>query len=187
MKYVRIRSNVGYLNSSLPEPTPKMVSLFRERTHDHVQRVRSNLKRIAKVYSKRVIDQPYINPEDLFRRGILHDKSKYSDFERIPYVWLTWYHYKKNKGEDFQYPTGVEKVVKKATKHHVLTNRHHPEYHAKPTDMTYADLAEMVADWAAMSQELGSPLKPWVKENLSRWDFKYEDKKFIRELVNLLR
>jgi|AntAceMinimDraft_18_1070375.scaffolds.fasta_scaffold01581_5 ElaB/YqjD/DUF883 family membrane-anchored ribosome-binding protein len=186
MKLVTVKAeSLKYLTISLPKPTPEMVRQYRERTSEHINRVRKNLKKIAKKYGKRVKNQPYTNPENLSRRGLLHDKSKYSDMERIPCIWLTWYHYKKNKDEDFIYPPGVERVVKKANRHHVNTNRHHPEYHASPTDMTYEDLSEMVADWAAMSQELGTSLREWVKANLKNWDFKNEDKRFINELVKM--
>ena len=45
--------------------------------------------------------------------------------------------------------------VRRAVHHHVTTNRHHPEFHADPNDMTEVDLIEMVCDWTAMAQEFG--------------------------------
>ena len=43
--------------------------------------------------------------------------------------------------------------MRSAIDHHVTTNRHHPEFHSNPNDMTDVDLIEMVCNWTAMSQE----------------------------------
>jgi hypothetical protein len=93
--------------------------------------------------------------EQLLERARVHDASKFSPEERIPYVWLTEYHRCRRNGEPFEYPAGVAEKVKRAIHHHVTTNRHHPEFHADPNDMSDIDLIEMVCDWTAMAQEFG--------------------------------
>ncbi len=48
----------------------------------------------------------------------------------------------------------VHSVVRQAIAAHKRVNRHHPEFHASPDDMTLIDVGEMVADWAAIAQEI---------------------------------
>lgn len=128
------------------EPTPEMLEFFEHRTNEHIARVRRCLVLIADV-------TPY--GEELLQRADIHDASKFGPEERIPYVWLTEYHRRRRNGEPFVYPEGMADRVKRAIHHHVTSNRHHPEFHADPNDMSEADLIAMVCDWTAMAQEFG--------------------------------
>lgn len=127
-------------------PSPEMVEFYEQRTREHISRVARNLKLLAQVMQQR---------NELLERAMIHDASKFSEEERIPYVWLTEYHRCRRGGIPFEYPPGIEEQVRRAIRHHVTSNRHHPEFHADPNDMTEVDLIEMVCDWTAMSQEFG--------------------------------
>jgi hypothetical protein len=108
---------------------------------------------------------------ELRRRAETHDASKFGPEERIPYVWLTEYHRCRRSGKPFEYPPGVAEAVKRAIHHHITTNRHHPEFHADPNDMSQADLIEMVCDWTAMAQEFGEhagSARAWADRTLGR-------------------
>lgn len=131
-------------NTNLVEPTPEMIAFADRRTKEHIGRVAANLSLLANVTN-------YGN--ELARRAESHDASKFGPEERIPYVWLTEFHRKRHRGEAFEYPPGIEEEVRCAIDHHLKSNRHHPEFHADPNEMTEVDLIEMVCDWTAMSQE----------------------------------
>lgn len=128
----------------MSEPTPEMIAFFERRTKEHIERVRKCLAAMASATE---------HTSELLERARQHDASKYCPEERIPYVWLTEFHRCRQNGEPFAYPDGMENQVRLAIEHHVTTNRHHPEFHADPNDMTDVDLIEMVCDWTAMSQE----------------------------------
>jgi hypothetical protein len=128
------------------EPTPEMLAFYERRTNEHIERVRRCLTLLAEVTD---------HGGELIERARTHDASKFGPEERIPYVWLTEYHRCRRTGEPFAYPEGMAERVKRAIHHHVRSNRHHPEFHADPNDMTDVDLIEMVCDWTAMAQEFG--------------------------------
>lgn len=159
-------------------PTPEMVDFYEKRTANHINRVQKNIQTIIK--------NTDIDKKELLKRSKEHDKSKYSKKEREPYIWLTWWYKEKGEGRDFKYPDDIKDKVKNAAKSHVKTNLHHPEAHSNPNDMSDIDIAEMVADWAAMSQELGTSLKGWTDKNVgSKWKFNDEKKKLIYDLIGL--
>lgn len=146
------------------KPTEAMVRNFEKRTQEHIDRVAKYLKHFYKVTDL---------GDELLERAKSHDKSKYGPEERGPYIWITEFYRCKNNGEPFEYPPGVQEQTKQASHHHVTTNRHHPEFHESPKDMSTIDIFEMVADWAAMAEELGegSP-RGWADKNIgSRWEF----------------
>jgi hypothetical protein len=144
------------------EPTPEMLDFYERRTNEHIARVARNLALLAEVMECGA---------ELLERARVHDASKFGPEERIPYVWLTEFHRRRKGGEPFEYPPGVEPQVKQAIRHHVTTNRHHPEFHAAPDDMTEADLIEMVCDWAAMAQEFnqdGGSARGWADKTVGK-------------------
>lgn len=128
------------------EPTPEMLAFFKRRTNEHIERVRRCLTLLADGSEHR---------DELLERARVHDASKFGVEERIPYVWLTEFHRCRRSGEAFEYPAGIAEQVSRAIQHHVTSNRHHPEFHADPNDMSDVDLIEMVCDWTAMAQEFG--------------------------------
>ncbi len=141
-----------------------MIWHFRDRTDRHVALVRKYCERLEKAGFK-----------GLVQRGLVHDDSKYRDPEMLPYIWLTWRYKCKDDGKPCVLPDGMEEKIVAATEHHILNNAHHPEFHQKrrsglintgdrdkppsemidATGMSETDIAEMVADWAAMGEERG--------------------------------
>ena len=160
------------------QPTKEMIEFFEKRTSDHIKTVQNNIKTIIK-------NRNDIDKNDLLKRLKDHDQSKYSSKERIPYIWLSWWHKEKNAGRKFEYPEGMKEKVKKAAKSHIVINKHHPQAHSSIDKMSDVDIAEMIADWAAMSQELKDDLKAWTDKSVKRFKFNKEQTKLIYELLEL--
>jgi hypothetical protein len=169
--------------SSLINPTPKptleMIAFFERRTREHIDRVHRNLTVLARLPGY---------PQDILSRGEIHDASKFVPPERVPYIWLTEFHRRRRNGEVFTYPDGVEKEVKTAIQHHLTTNRHHPEFHASPNNMSGIDLIEMVCDWTAIAQELGEnggSARQWADKTIGeRFHFSEAKKQFIYQVID---
>lgn len=172
-----------------------MLKFFDERTNKHIERVKENAKKIsAKV-------------KGLEKQVASHDASKFQEPEYTPYVWLTEFYRCKQENIPFKYPEGIEPQTKEATLHHIRNNPHHPEYWdankanidlssnrdsanqpqvIDATKMNEVSMAEMVCDWAAMSQEKGTSLKEWADNNINkRWRFTDKQVQFIYDLVNI--
>src|SRR5436190_15373865 len=163
------------------EPTPQMLAFYERRTNEHIERVRRGLTLLAEVTEY---------GEELIERARVHDASKFSPEERIPYVWLTEYHRCRRSGESFEYPEGVAEDVQRAIRHHVTTNRHHPEFHADPNDMSDVDLIVMVCDWTAMAQEFdqdSGSARGWADKTVGkRVAFNAERRQFIYQMIQEL-
>jgi len=163
------------------EPTPEMIAFFERRTREHIERVRRCLALMAPVTK---------NGQELIERARVHDASKFGPEERIPYVWLTEFHRRRRNGEPFEYPDGVAKKVNRAVHHHVTSNRHHPEFHADPNDMSEVDLIEMVCDWTAMAQEFGQDggsARGWADKTIGhRVAFSAQKRQFIYHTIESL-
>jgi hypothetical protein len=166
---------------AVSEPTPEMVAFYERRTNEHINRVRCCLALMAAVTE---------HTEALNERAKVHDASKFGPAERIPYIWLTEFHRCRRNGKPFNYPDGMQGRVRAAINHHVTTNRHHPEFHADPNDMTDVDLIEMVCDWTAMSQEFdqeGGTARGWADKTIGkRVHFNDDRRRFIYEMIDLL-
>ncbi|WP_306796935.1 DUF5662 family protein [Rhodopirellula halodulae] len=163
------------------EPTPKMVTLYERRTAEHIDRVRRCLAVMASVTEY---------ADELDARARVHDASKYGPEERIPYIWLTEFHRCRRSSEPFAYPDGMEERVRSAIDHHMTTNRHHPDFHSDPNDMTDVDLIEMVCDWTAMSQEYGQDggsARGWADKTIgNRLHLNESKRRFVYEMIELL-
>lgn len=163
------------------EPTLEMVAFYERRTREHIERVRRCLALLAEVTDYR---------DELLERAKVHDASKFGPEERIPYVWLTEYHRCRRSGEPFEYPEDVAESVQRAIRHHVTTNRHHPESHADPNAMSEVDLIEMVCDWTAMAQEFGQDggsARGWADKTVgTRVAFGAETRRFIYWVIEEL-
>lgn len=160
------------------EPTEEMVAFFEQRTRAHIARVAANLAALAEVTEY---------GDQLLARAEVHDASKFGPEERTAYIWLTEAHRCRQLGEPFAYPEGVEAAVRAAVRHHFACNRHHPEFHADPNDMTEVDLIEMVCDWTAMSQEFhqdGGSARGWADKTLgNRIHFNPQKTAFIYRII----
>jgi hypothetical protein len=171
----------GLLEEKMQEPTKAMVELYEKRTREHIERVRRNCETLAG--SGLLVPQCR---QRLVERGRVHDASKYGEAERGPYIWITEFYRCKNAGIPFTYPPGVEKITRAASGLHVHNpdNGHHPEAHGDPTVMDDVDLAEMVCDWHAMSQEVGGTTRGWADRNIgTKWTFTPEQAARIYEFI----
>ncbi len=169
------------MSSIDPEPTPAMVAFYERRTREHIDRVRKCLLTLEGVTDY---------GGELARRTAVHDASKFDSEERVPYIWLTESYRCRRDREPFAYPDGMEQRVREAIAHHMSINRHHPEFHADPNDMTDVDLIEMVCDWTAMAQEFkqnrGSA-KGWADKTIgSQVQFNSEKAWFIYDRIDQL-
>lgn len=169
--------DVSRFGAEKSEPSSEMKALFEERTLQHIDLVRNNMKNLSDSMTE-------INPEDAAQRGEQHDQSKYEDGNKIPYTWNTWFH--KNNEDDSIYPPGVKEEVSKATKKHVQTELHHPDSWKNVQKMTPLDIAEMVSDWFAMSQELKDDIYEFEKKKVPKYNFSPEQLELIRKMTDAL-
>jgi hypothetical protein len=191
-----------------PDLWTDMVNFFFQRTNHHVALV----NKYAEIIYYRF---PEICAE-LVTNARVHDASKYRPPEYVPYIYLTWG--KKNgmdfteicetmpecKIHGFKSPQDIKNAIDRATLHHVMVNKHHPECHSQnpsintnnrdaapakiviATSMDTLSLAEMCADWAAMSEELGTSLAEWARKNIGvRWRFSANQKQQIANFLTI--
>lgn len=165
----------------MTEPTPEMIVFYERRTREHIERVSGCLSLLA---AERECGA------ELLERAQVHDASKFGPEERVPYIWLTEYHRCRWRNIPFTYPDGMEEAVNRAVRHHVTSNRHHPEFHADPNEMTDVDLIEMVCDWTAMSLEFnqdGGSARGWAEKTIGhRVPFNEEKTRFVFEVIEQL-
>lgn len=161
-------------------PPQEAVDLFVKRTNHHIELVKNN------IYLFQENEEYNDIFDELTLRANNHDRSKFSEPELTPYIWLTWsYHCKKNN-IPFKFPIGMDQKIRDAKFHHVANNRHHPEWHLDLNDMTTVDLIEMVCDWKAAGQEFGEKsLVDFAERALGKRFLFNENKiKLIWELVH---
>jgi len=176
--------------------TDEMIKHYENRTNKHIGLVQKYCDKIDKLD----ID----GLEGIVERGEDHDKSKFEEPEYTNYVFLTWDYKCKDDGVDSNFSKEIKDGMNKATNHHVKNNKHHAEYFSNQTnvinrndrdkppeemvDATKMDnlsIAEMVADWCAMSEERGNTPMQWADKNVNvRWKFTNEQKDLIYDLMN---
>lgn len=183
---------------ALAQNTKEMEDWFEERTKNHIKGVKK-YSRIFKAYDPARF-------RDLVEIAEHHDDSKFEEPERTPYIALTWKH-KFDNYKSYKVPGTIDdEAINQATLHHVKGNEHHPEHWTdqetelinkenrdKPpreivdaTRMPDIAIAEMVADWASMSDELGTSLRGWADKNIGkRWKFNDDQVKLIYELISV--
>jgi hypothetical protein len=176
----------------------EMSDHFYKRTKFHIDLVKKYCERISNEFE---------GSDEILERGENHDLSKFEEEELIPYVYLTWRYKCKDEGVEFVTSEELEEAIHKATEHHVLNNRHHPEFHSSrkeeiinredrdappkeiidATSMSALDIAELVADWCAMSEERGNTPKDWANKNIDvRWKFDETQQAFIYDLIDAI-
>jgi hypothetical protein len=163
------------------DPTPEMFAFYERRTNQHIERVHRCLALMAEATD---------HADELNERGRVHDASKFGAEELVPYIWLTEFHRCRRNREPFAYPAGMENRVRAAVEHHMTTNRHHPDFHSHPNEMSDVDLIEMVCDWTAMSQEFdqdGGSAREWADRTIGeRVQFNDDKRRFIYDMIDLL-
>lgn len=159
------------------DPSEEMLRFFFDRTDKHVKRVAVNLERLAESF-------PELDRDECMERGESHDETKYQAPLLVPYIWLSWWY--ENDKDDLIYPEGMKERVCAACERHVTTETHHPEALGE-SSMELEDLAEMVADWHAMTQELGGSTFAWADKNIgSKWKFDDEQVGWIYSFIEVL-
>ena len=179
-----------------PEDWDKMVDWFDKRTNKHIGLVEKYCKKAANYDDKF---------SELIERAKTHDQSKFKDPEKEPYIYISWDYKCKDDGVDFEAPEDMSDRMNEATEHHIKSNEHHPEFHSgqkgstinredrdaipdkmvDATKMKDIDVAEMVCDWMAMSDEKGTNPKDWADKNVNvRWKFTDRQKDIIYDLID---
>jgi len=184
---------------------------FVDRTTKHIELVQ---RAANKIVQANILSQE--DSDKLIGQVSMHDASKFEEPERIPYISITWRHkedeangeYDPINGKGYQTPGMLSKEEEnQATLHHVTTNSHHPEAHlenkedanidSKDRDksdkvvdvsaMPAVDIAEMIADWQAMSEELQkNTAREWFdKQKDVRWHFSDEQVELIDKLLKV--
>ena len=162
-----------------------MAKIFADRTLYHINLVASYGKKIGKNFA-------------------YHDMDKITNTKLlIPYVFLTY----KKKHPEIEISDNMQNQIDSATLIHILTNEHHPEYWLKDkenldaftrdndmpigmmdvTAMSNNAIEEMIADWCAMSEELGNTPQEWANKVIGV-KYKFSDKqlKYINQLMSKL-
>ena len=157
-------------------PPQEAYDYFYARTQKHIFLVRDNLYLWTEKY-------PQYN--ELNQRAVDHDLSKFYEPEKTPYIWRTWQSYCTLNNIPFKYPQGMEQQTRDAIFHHITHNRHHPEWHPDPDEMTTIDPIEMVCDWTAMGQEFGDKSAMGWADRVLRRRFHFSARKcdMIRDYI----
>jgi len=179
------------------EDYKKMKDWFEKRTKKHIELVQK--------YCEKLVEYDEEKYGELIERSEVHDASKFKSPELEPYIYTTWKYKCKEDGVDFDCPKEMEDKMNESTEHHILNNRHHPEFHCDKTEnlinendrdkppeemidatkMDDVDLAEMICDWCAVSEERGNTPKSWANKNIGvRWEFTDKQENFIYELID---
>ena len=177
--------------------TNEMIEYFYERTNRHID--------LVKKYGRLINELGIEGLEDIVEVCNKHDASKFEQPERDDYIFISWDYKCKDDGTEFDLPQEIKDNMNRASEHHVKNNAHHPEYYCKQEDVKFdrhdrdklekivdatkmpeISLAEMVADWCAMSEELGKNTpKEWADNNVNiRWNFNDSQVKFIYDLIS---
>lgn len=133
-------------SEAAPEGTPVSVETFA-----YMQNILDH-KRLVGEYLRKMVSA-------LFTRAVEHDASKFSSAE-FPHYATALPRFERVEYGSEEY-IAICRSIKPALRHHVTTNRHHPEYFPNGVnDMTLIDVVEMVCDWIAASQRGGGgPLR----------------------------
>jgi len=134
----------------------------------HIKRVEANCDLLADKF----IDSDPSFALSLIIRGRTHDLSKFS-----PYLFESLW----KESPNFE----------AALKFHRTRESHHPESHVCIQDMSDLDIAEMVCDCLARSQEFGTDIRDWFFKDEyapTKYDYKgdVETIKRIKKYVDLL-
>jgi hypothetical protein len=161
----------------LANPPEHVIAFFISRTLRHMNAVDVTIRRLCDRFAD-IVDY-----NDMRNRASYHDQSKFQSPELLSYIWKTWEFRCRDRGTEYDGPEVVGWLD--AVQHHYAHNDHHPEYWGDPRPMPMNALAEMVADWHAVSSEKGTNLFEWY-ELQNRWDFSDEQDHLIKQFIVML-
>lgn len=153
------------------------IAAFKKKLDFRIRHIR-NVQKSAELLAERLADRGEFDlARRLVQNSLHHDSSK---FEGIEWEFLDFESSDKENKEKLQL----------AVYQHQQGNDHHPEFFAHGIDdMSQVQIAEMVCDWKARSEEFGSSLRDWIKEKASeRYGFSLRSKNYqkIKFFVDLL-
>jgi hypothetical protein len=175
--------------------TQQMIDHSDARTKMHIGLVQKYCERIADL-------NPYF--DNLVLQSEVHDNSKFLEPEYVPYIFINWNYQCIANKVPYSIPDLVKQSTFDATFHHIKNNAHHPEFHSKQevdilntkdrdkpleqivdaTAMPILSIAEMCADWCAVSEERKSSPIDWANNNIGvRWLFDDKQTKLIYLLL----
>lgn len=177
------------------DSSDEMTKWFHNRTNKHISLVKNYAKIIEKFMPE--FDSLSDQVKD-------HDKSKFEEPELTPYIHITWKYKKEADDEKYNIPKEIDE--KSATLHHVKNNEHHPEYYDEnstinskdrdsnpkntvdASDMPDNEIAEMIADWMAVSEERGGDIDEWMEKVIDkRFKFTDHQKELISKIVDIIK
>lgn len=120
--------------------------------------------------------------KEYFENLWLHDLSKFSAIESIPY---SFHDFSKNE---------FSPEMKIAWVHHKCHNEHHPEYWLNPSKSGKLDpvpmsdiyIVEMVADWIGAGRTYGNEIDNWLPDNLHKFLWHEETTTKVGEILEWL-
>lgn len=148
------------------------------RFKDKLQEALRHLKNVhaaCELMALRLIDRNQSGDREmamiLVVNGFTHDLSKLRGIE--------WKYIHQDTDKD---------NLKLAIEQHQATNEHHPEFWGGADKMPPVRVAEMVCDWFARSQEMGTDLRVYMKSALKRFEIRPQSKlgRAIKSFVDLL-
>ena len=124
-----------------------------------------------------------IDRDQYFDNLWLHDLSKFSAIEAIPYAL-----------HDFGSPNFSDEM-KYAWCHHKAINKHHPEHwlnpmrngELKPLPMDNIFIVEMIADWIGAGKCYGDPFEVWVPKNIDTFKFHSETEQKVKTILKEMK
>ena len=162
--------------------TQEMIRKFATDTGKH--------KVLVAKYIERVPDE-YLPKSDKIKRAIEHDVTKFNDDEFTAYAKKHW----ASLHPKMRLTPAEKREIDKAKELHYKRNRHHPEHFdtgkfkdmVDATRMSIEDLAEMVADWCAESEEFGTDPREFAKKNIGKkWYFSGGQESVIYDLIDAI-
>jgi phage-related protein (TIGR01555 family) len=162
-------------------PSADMIAAFDERERRHCEAVRQGIDTLLESF-----DFEALEALELRSRARTHDASKMSRPEQRWFVWNTHRYRCAALGVQYDEPGEVSETVRNAVQFHKARNRHHPEYHESPADMTDVDLAELAADWSAVSAENGSSAIDWLDKTSDRFAFTDDQVDKLRRFIEAI-
>ena len=189
----------------IKEQTEKSLNKLKQHFH---QRTTMHINFVKKYANKILLNKDIsklINTDAFLKDVTTHDSSKFEEPEYTPYLFITWEYKLKRSGVKIEFSDALRDKMHKATEHHVLTNKHHPQYWSPvktniinkydrdmptsqiidATTMPLEYVAHMTCDWMAMSEELNDNPFDWANKNINiRWKFTKEQTTFIYLILN---